>query len=226
MCYERIFVMAIKISPSVLSADLADLKKDIKRIEESGADRIHFDVMDGIFVDNISFGIPVLKSVSECTDMFLDVHLMITDPLKYIDAFVDAGADMITFHAESESDISATIEKILSRGIGAGLTIRPKTPVEVMFPYLSKLSNALVMSVEPGFGGQGFIAETMSKVTALREEIDRNGYKCQVQVDGGINAENAPLLTSAGANVIVAGSAIFKAKKPRTVISAIKNSVL
>lgn len=211
MCYERIFVMAIKISPSVLSADLADLKKDIKRIEESGADRIHFDVMDGIFVDNISFGIPVLKSVSECTDMFLDVHLMITDPLKYIDAFVDAGADMITFHAESESDISATIEKILSRGIGAGLTIRPKTPVEVMFPYLSKLSNALVMSVEPGFGGQGFIAETMSKVTALREEIDRNGYKCQVQVDGGINAETAKIAIAAGADDLVSGSYLFKA---------------
>ena len=211
MCYERIFVMAIKISPSVLSADLADLKKDIKRIEESGADRIHFDVMDGIFVDNISFGIPVLKSVSECTDMFLDVHLMITDPLKYIDAFVDAGADMITFHAESESDISATIEKILSRGIGAGLTIRPKTPVEVMFPYLSKLSNALVMSVEPGFGGQGFIAETMPKVTALREEIDRNGYKCQVQVDGGINAETAKIAIAAGADDLVSGSYLFKA---------------
>lgn len=211
MCYERIFVMAIKISPSVLSADLAELKKDIKRIEESGADRIHFDVMDGIFVDNISFGIPVLKSVSECTDMFLDVHLMITDPLKYIDAFVDAGADMITFHAESESDISATIEKILSRGIGAGLTIRPKTPVEVMFPYLSKLSNALVMSVEPGFGGQGFIAETMSKVTALRKEIDRNGYKCQVQVDGGINAETAKIAIAAGADDLVSGSYLFKA---------------
>ena len=211
MCYERIFVMAIKISPSVLSADLADLKKDIKRIEESGADRIHFDVMDGIFVDNISFGIPVLKSVSECTDMFLDVHLMITDPLKYIDAFVDAGADMITFHAESESDISATIEKILSRGIGAGLTIRPKTPVEVMFPYLSKLSNALVMSVEPGFGGQGFIAETMPKVTALRKEIDRNGYKCQVQVDGGINAETAKIAIAAGADDLVSGSYLFKA---------------
>jgi len=222
MCYERIFVMAIKISPSVLSADLADLKKDIKRIEESGADRIHFDVMDGIFVDNISFGIPVLKSVSECTDMFLDVHLMIIDPLKYIDAFVDAGADMITFHAESESDISATIEKILSRGIGAGLTIRPKTPVEVMFPYLSKLSNALVMSVEPGFGGQGFIAETMSKVTALRKEIDRNGYKCQVQVDGGINAETAKIAIAAGADDLVSGSYLFKAPDMEKVVEGLR----
>ena len=118
---------------------------------------------------------------------------------------------MITFHAESESDISATIEKILSRGIGAGLTIRPKTPVEVMFPYLSKLSNALVMSVEPGFGGQGFIAETMPKVTALREEIDRNGYKCQVQVDGGINAETAKIAIAAGADDLVSGSYLFKA---------------
>ncbi|MBE6837995.1 MAG: ribulose-phosphate 3-epimerase [Ruminococcus sp.] len=214
--------MAIKISPSVLSADLADLKKDIKRIEESGADRIHFDVMDGIFVDNISFGIPVLKSVSECTDMFLDVHLMIIDPLKYIDAFVDAGADMITFHAESESDISATIEKILSRGIGAGLTIRPKTPVEVMFPYLSKLSNALVMSVEPGFGGQGFIAETMSKVTALRKEIDRNGYKCQVQVDGGINAETAKIAIAAGADDLVSGSYLFKAPDMEKVVEGLR----
>lgn len=216
--------MAIRISPSVLSADLADLKKDIKRIEASGADRIHFDVMDGIFVDNISFGIPVLKCVSECTDMFLDVHLMIVDPLKYIDAFVDAGADMITFHAESESDISETIEKIRSRGIGAGLTIRPGTSVDVMMPYLPKLSNALVMSVEPGFGGQGFIPETMSKVTALRNEIDRNGYDCLVQVDGGINAETARVAIKAGADDLVSGSYLFKAPDMAKAVAGLRSS--
>ncbi len=216
--------MAIRISPSVLSADLADLKKDIKRIEASGADRIHFDVMDGIFVDNISFGIPVLKCVSECTDMFLDVHLMIVDPLKYIDAFVDAGADMITFHAESESDISETIEKIRSRGIGAGLTIRPGTSVDVMMPYLPKLSNALVMSVEPGFGGQGFIPETMSKVTALRNEIDRNGYDCLVQVDGGINAETARVAIKAGADDLVSGSYLFKVPDMAKAVAGLRSS--
>lgn len=215
--------MGITVSPSILSADLTDLKNEIKRIELSGADRIHFDVMDGIFVDNISFGIPVLKCLSKITDMFIDVHLMIKDPLKYIGAFVEAGADMITFHAESDSDIKSTIDKIHSMGIKAGLTVKPATPVDIILEYLPYLQNALVMSVEPGFGGQGFIASTMEKVTILKEAIIANGYDCIVQVDGGINGITARTAIEAGADDIVSGTYLFKSEDMAKTVIEIKS---
>ena len=215
--------MSIIVSPSILSADLADLKTDIRRLEESGADRIHFDVMDGVFVNNISFGIPVLKSVKNITDMFIDVHFMIIDPMKYVDAFVDAGADMITFHTESDVDIKATIEKIHSRGIKAGLTVRPNTPIEVVYEYLPFIENVLVMSVEPGFGGQGFIRETMEKVSAVKKVIIENSYNCLVQVDGGINDVTAKIAIEAGADDLVSGTYLFKSDDMKTVVQAIKS---
>ena len=179
--------------------------------------------MDGIFVDNISFGIPVLKCLSKITDMFIDVHLMIKDPLKYIGAFVEAGADMITFHAESDSDIKLTIDKIHSMGIKAGLTVKPATPVDIILEYLPYLQNALVMSVEPGFGGQGFIASTMEKVTILKEAIIANGYDCIVQVDGGINGLTARTAIEAGADDIVSGTYLFKSEDMAKTVNEIKS---
>lgn len=215
--------MSIIVSPSILSADLADLKTDIRRLEKSGADRIHFDVMDGVFVNNISFGIPVLKSVKKITDMFIDVHFMIIDPIKYVDAFVDAGADMITFHVESNSDIKSTIDKIHSRGIKAGLTVKPNTPIESVYEYLPFIENILVMSVEPGFGGQGFIQETMKKVSSVKKVILENGYNCLVQVDGGINDVTAKIAIESGADDIVSGTYLFKSDDMRNAVMTIKS---
>ncbi len=215
--------MSIIVSPSILSADLADLKNDIRRLEESGADRIHFDVMDGVFVNNISFGIPVLKSVKNITDMFIDVHFMIIDPMKYVDAFVDAGADMITFHTESNVDIKSTIDKIHSRGIKAGLTVKPNTPIETVYEYLPFIENVLVMSVEPGFGGQGFIHDTMKKVSDVKKIIIENNYNCLVQVDGGINDVTARIAIEAGADDIVSGTYLFKAENMKDAVQTIKS---
>lgn len=214
--------MSIIVSPSILSADLSDLKTDIRRVEESGADRIHFDVMDGVFVNNISFGIPVLKSVKKITDMFIDVHFMIIDPMKYVDAFVDAGADMITFHVESDVDIKSTIDKIHSRGIKAGLTVKPNTPIEIVYDYLPFVENILVMSVEPGFGGQGFIHETMEKVSAVKKIITEKRYSCLVQVDGGINDVTAKIAIDAGADDLVSGTYLFKSDDMKNAVQAIK----
>lgn len=215
--------MSIIVSPSILSADLADLKNDIRRVEESGADRIHFDVMDGVFVNNISFGIPVLKSIKKITDMFMDVHFMIIDPIKYVDAFVDAGADMITFHVESDADIKSTIDKIHSRGIKAGLTVKPNTAIETVYEYLPYIENVLVMSVEPGFGGQGFIRETMEKVSSVKKVISEKGYNCLVQVDGGINDVTAKIAIESGADDIVSGTYLFKADDMKKAVQAIKS---
>jgi len=215
--------VSIIVSPSILSADLADLKNDIRRVEESGADRIHFDVMDGVFVNNISFGIPVLKSIKKITDMFMDVHFMIIDPIKYVDAFVDAGADMITFHVESDADIKSTIDKIHSRGIKAGLTVKPNTAIETVYEYLPYIENVLVMSVEPGFGGQGFIRETMEKVSSVKKVISEKGYNCLVQVDGGINDVTAKIAIESGADDIVSGTYLFKADDMKKAVQAIKS---
>lgn len=215
--------MSVIVSPSILSADLANLKNDIERIENSGADRIHFDVMDGVFVNNISFGIPVLKCVNNITNMFIDVHFMIIDPIKYVDSFVDAGADMITFHIESNVDVKATIDKIHSRGIKAGITIKPATPVETVYEYLPFVENILIMSVEPGFGGQGFISETMEKVTAVKKAITENDYNCLVQVDGGINDITAEIAVKAGADDIVSGTYLFKSDNMKKAVDKIKS---
>lgn len=204
--------MSIIVSASILSADLCCLGEELKRTEASGADHIHFDVMDGVFVNNISYGIPVLCSVRKHTDMFIDAHLMIIDPIKYIDAFADSGADMISFHVEANSDPGKTLEKIRSRGKKAGIAFNPKTPASAVIPYLDKADVVLAMTVEPGFGGQGFISDTLEKIAELHEYISAKGLNTQIQVDGGINAETSAKVRNAGAEILVAGSYLFKAE--------------
>lgn len=199
-------------SASILSADFCNLGRDIARAEEAGCEYIHFDVMDGVFVPNISYGIPILKSVSKIVKGTLDVHLMIIDPIKYVKDFADNGADIITFHSEAESDINETINAIHSCGKKAGLAIKPNTPVSDVEQYLDKIDMLLVMTVEPGFGGQGFISETLDKIAEAKKIIDSKGLNVPIQVDGGINAETAELVKKAGAEILVAGSYLFGAE--------------
>jgi len=213
----------IAISASILGSDLSNLKNEIQRIESAGADMIHFDVMDGIFVDNISFGIPVLASIKKYTSVTLDVHLMIINPLKYIEQFANAGADIITFHYESSSDINETIDRIHSYGKKAGLSIKPNTPLAGIIKYLHKLDMVLIMTVEPGFGGQGFIKSSLDKISALRSVIDDKGLNVDIQVDGGINDTTASLVRGAGANNLVSGSYLFNAKYTAEAISMLKS---
>lgn len=202
--------MNTTVSASILSADVCRLGEELDRIKQSGCDHVHFDVMDGVFVPNISFGVPVLAGVRRHTDMFVDVHLMITDPLKYVGVFSDNGADMISFHLESDSDPAAVIREIKARGRKAGIAIKPGTPVSKVLPYVSSVDMVLVMTVEPGFGGQGFMHETLGKIRELKAYIDRECSGVHIQVDGGINAETAALVREAGADILVAGSYLFK----------------
>ena len=199
----------IKISPSILSSDYGNLSSELKRMEACGADMLHIDVMDGHFVPNITLGAPIVKCIRKSSTLPFDVHLMISDPYKYIPDFVNAGSDIITFHAEADSDIEKTIDLILASGKKAGLSVKPKTPVEAVYPYLDKLSMVLVMTVEPGFGGQSFMEDMMPKVSAVRSEIDRRGLDVDIQVDGGINKDTISIAAKAGANVFVSGNAIF-----------------
>jgi ribulose-phosphate 3-epimerase len=205
----------IILAPSILSADFRFLDRDIKKIQEGGAAYLHFDVMDGHFVPNISFGIPVLKALKGKYSLVNDVHLMITEPHKYFDAFADAGAHVINFHYEAyDNDVARrdAINKIHQLGLKAGMTIKPNTPVEVVYPFLDKLHLLLIMSVEPGFGGQGFIYSSLDKVKALRHYIDTHNLKTLIEIDGGINAKTAPLAKEAGADILVAGSYVFNGR--------------
>ncbi|MEA5040182.1 MAG: ribulose-phosphate 3-epimerase [Clostridiaceae bacterium] len=211
--------MAI-LAPSILSADFANLGRDAQAALDAGAQMLHVDVMDGHFVPNISIGVPVVKSLRKAVDGFLDCHLMISQPEKYIDAFIDAGADLINLHLEAEGDKACLLEHIRARGVQSALTIKPKTPPEVLLPYLSLCNMILVMSVEPGFGGQKFMPEVLPKVSFLRTEINRRGLACHLQIDGGITLENAPEALNAGADVLVAGSAVFGAKNVEQQIQA------
>lgn len=210
------------ISASVLSADLLDLKSEIARLGESGVDMLHFDVMDGVFVNNITYGLPVLEQIRRVTDMTLDVHLMITDPLRYVREFARAGADIISFHSESKSDVRAAIEAIRSAGAKPAVAIKPKTPAESVYDILPHVDMLLVMTVEPGFGGQSFIPETVEKVRLIRRRIAEKGLACDVQVDGGINYETAPIVREAGANVLVSGSCLFRAEDMTEAVRKIK----
>lgn len=202
--------MAI-VSPSILSADFANLEKDMKRIAEAGADWAHVDVMDGHFVPNITIGAPVVKALSKKSDLPLDVHLMISDPDFYLDDFIKAGAYVITIHEECDSDVEKTLKRIREAGVKAALSIKPNTPVSALEKYIDLLDMVLIMTVEPGFGGQSFMPESLPKIRALRAEIERLGLNCDIQVDGGITLETAPLAVEAGANVLVAGTAVFGA---------------
>ena len=213
----------IKISPSILSCDYSKMGEEFKRMKDCGADWLHIDVMDGHFVPNITLGAPIVKCMRKCSDLVFDVHLMISDPKKYIPDFVKAGADIITFHVESDSPVEQTVELIRSLGCKAALSVKPKTPVEVVFPYLDKLSMVLIMTVEPGFGGQSFMADMMDKVKLLRAECEKRGLDMDIQVDGGINEKNAGLAVESGANVLVAGSAIFGSADPKATIASLRN---
>ena len=203
---------SVFIAPSILSADFKKLGEEISLVESLGAEYLHFDVMDGHFVPNISFGVPVLESISKCHQMINDVHIMISEPKKYIEKFANAGADIITFHyeaCEDNDEVQDVIDIIHSYGIKAGMSIKPATPVEVVQPFLEDLELVLVMSVEPGFGGQSFIPEALDKISYLRKMIDLNGYLCLVEVDGGINEKTAKLCRDAGVDILVAGSYLF-----------------
>lgn len=200
----------VKIAPSILSADFSRLGKDIESV--SSAEYLHFDVMDGIFVPNISIGIPVLVSVRKFTKMTLDVHLMITEPCRYVHQFAES-ADIVVFHVEADSSdgIRKAISIVKSCGRQVGLSVKPGTPCDALLPYISELDLVLVMTVEPGFGGQKFMPEMLPKIRALRKLIDERGLNCELEVDGGINPDTARLCIDAGADVLVAGSDIFKA---------------
>ena len=198
------------LSPSILSADLWKLGEDIKAVEGAGVSWLHVDVMDGLFVPSISYGMPVLKAVRSHTDMFLDVHLMIEEPGRYIDDLAEVGADLITVHAEACKHLDRTIEAIKEKGLLAGVALNPATPLSAIEWILPKVDMVLIMSVNPGFGGQKLIPYTVEKVRALKKMIDERGLKTDIEVDGGVNLENVTEVMDAGANIIVAGSAVFK----------------
>ena len=216
----------IKIAPSILSADFSRLGNEIADIRSGGADYIHFDVMDGEFVPNISIGIPVLKSLRKITDMFIDVHLMITTPLRFAKAFCDAGADLVVFHVEADSyqNISDAIDVVKAQGKKVGLAVKPRTPAAVLYPFIERLDLVLVMTVEPGFGGQSFMPDQLPKIKELRHEIERRGLDCELEVDGGVDPVTAKLCIAAGANVLVAGSAVFGKADRAAQIAAIRNA--
>ena len=212
------------IAPSLLAADYAHLADEIKKVEDAGAAYLHLDIMDGAFVPNISFGPELVAGIRKTTKLIFDVHLMINDPIRYVDRFVKAGADMITFHIESTNNPEAVIRAIESHEMRVGIAISPATPVDAILPYLPRLAQVTVMTVEPGFGGQAFMMPMLDKVRILRRYALERGLKLDIEVDGGINPDNVGYCTGAGANVIVAGSAIFKSKKPRSVIFGMKEA--
>ena len=214
----------LKLAPSILSADFVNLERDIRALAPAGADYVHVDVMDGIFVPNITIGIPVTAAIKRVSALPLDVHLMIDRPIRYAEAFCRAGADLLTLHVEADTpeNTLAALRQIRDLGVHPAVSVKPKTPAEAVLPFLDLCDMILVMTVEPGFGGQKFMADMMPKLRTIREWIDRRNPGCELEVDGGVNVETAKLCVEAGANVLVAGSAWFKAEDPAAFAAAIK----
>lgn len=210
------------LAPSILSADFANLERDIRLLDQSQADWVHVDVMDGRFVPNISFGFPVLKAIKPITNKPMDVHLMIVEPEKYIDQFADAGADIISVHIEATNHLHRAMQMIKNKGILSGVAVNPHTRVDQLFDILEEIDLVCLMSVNPGFGGQKFIYSTLQKVRTLREEIDRRNLSTKIEIDGGVGLQNAEELLKAGADVLVAGSAVFKTADPIRTIEQFK----
>ena len=212
----------IQVSPSILSADFANLERDLKRLEEAGADLAHVDVMDGHFVPNLTIGAPVVKALSKVTTLPLDVHLMISEPHRYIEDFASAGAEYITIHLECDSDIRETLTAIRALGVKAGLSIKPGTEVDAVCEYLDLCDMVLLMSVEPGFGGQKFMPQSVDRMSKLRSIVDSTNPACLLEIDGGISPANCKEVIEAGADILVAGSAVFGAENMADAISALR----
>lgn len=214
----------IKVSPSILSADFVNLERDIRTLTPAGADYVHVDVMDGLFVPNITIGIPVVAAIRKITELPLDVHLMIDRPLRYVDDFCKAGSDILTVHveADTEENTLAALKRIRENGVKAAISVKPKTPAEAVLPFLPWCDLILVMTVEPGFGGQSFMEDMMPKLKQIRTYINKSNPGCELEVDGGINEKTGHLCRENGANVLVAGSAYFKAPDPAAFVAAVK----
>ena len=212
-----------KLSPSILSADFANLARDVKVIVDAGSDMVHVDVMDGHFVPNISIGVPVVQSLRKATEGFLDVHLMIDRPIRYVERFCDAGADILTIHVEADTEENTleALKMIKAKGVKPAICVKPKTPAEAVLPFIDLCDLILVMTVEPGFGGQSFMEDMMPKVAQIRQYINERKPDCELEVDGGVNTTTGKVCINAGANVLVAGSAYFKAEDPAAFVSAL-----
>ena len=213
----------MKVSPSILSADFVNLERDIRALEPAGADYVHIDVMDGIFVPNITIGIPVVEAIRRISNLVLDVHLMIDRPIRYVERFCKAGADLVTVHVEADTEENTleALRRIKACGVKAGVVVKPKTPAEAVLPFIDVCDLILVMTVEPGFGGQSFMADMMPKVTKIRQYINERKPECELEVDGGVNQQTGKVCAEAGANVLVAGSAYFKAQDPKAFVDAL-----